>query len=116
MPNPNPSPATRFQRGHKTALKDPRLVRSKPIRVSARDTDLAQSLGYTNVQQMLDALHTGEAIVTCIAHEYSDQRAETIAHLSAVIEAHRYEWHPSHTEDLLRGVIAALEKIDNPKP
>jgi hypothetical protein len=116
MPNPNPSPATRFQRGHKTALKDPRLVRSKPIRVSARDTDLAQSLGYTNVQQMLDALHTGEAIVTCIAHEYSDQRAETIAHLSATIEAHRYKWHPSHTEDLLRGVIAALEKIDNPKP
>ena len=116
MPNPNPSTTTRFQRGHKTALKAPRLVRSKPIRVSERDTELAQSLGYTNVQQMLNALHTGEAIVTCIAHEYSDQRAETIAHLRAVVETHRHGWHPSHTEDLLRGVIAALEKIDNPKP
>ena len=116
MPNPNPSPATRFQRGHQVRAKDPRLVRSKPIRVSERDTSLAQSLGYANVQQMLDAIHAGEAIVTCIAHEYSDQRAETIAHLSAIIEAHRHEWHPSHTEDLLRGVIAALEKIDNPKP
>jgi hypothetical protein len=86
------------------------------MRVSRRDTDLAQSLGYARVQQMLDALHTGEAIVTCIAHEYSDQRAETIAHLRAVVETHRHGWHPSHTEDLLRGVIAALEKIDNPKP
>lgn len=114
MPNPNPSPATRFQRGHKAAIKDPRLVRSKPIRVSQRDTDLAQSLGYACVQQMLDALHTGEAIITCIAHEYPDQRAETIAHLSAVVEANRHEWYPSHTEDLLHGVIAAIEKIDKP--
>jgi len=109
MANPNPPPAPPAPRGNRYAAKaDPKRVRNRQAKISQADTEYFAALGLPRVTAALEAIHTGEAIYMLISPEYASEIDEVIAHLEAVIEQHRYEWHPSHTENTMRGLIAAL--------
>lgn len=107
---PNPNPKNQFAPGHKINTLPPKHKRSIRISVTPAETEYAKTLGFSGVTEMCAALISGDAVAFMIAHEYPDQIAETVAHINALIEANKYEWHPSHTEDTLRGLAAQLER------
>ena len=97
-------------RGNSNAAKtDPKRMRNRQAKISQADTEHFAALGLARVTAALEALHTGEAIYMLISPEYASEIDEVIAHLEAVINRHRYKWHPSHTENTMRGLIAALK-------
>ena len=109
MANPNPSSAPPAPLGNRYAAKaDPKRVRNRQAKISQADTEHFAALGLPRVTAALEALHTGEAIYMLISPEYASEIDEVIANLEAVINQHRYEWHPSHTENTMRGLVAAL--------
>jgi hypothetical protein len=95
--------------GNSNAAKsDSRRLRNRNARISQADTKHFAAIGLPRVAAALEALHTGEAIYMLISPEHTSEIDEVIAHLEAAIEQHRYDWHPSHTENTMRGLVAAL--------
>ena len=95
--------------GNSNAAKPRERVRNRQAKISQADTEHFAALGLPRVTAALEAIHTGEAIYMLISPEYASEIDEVIAHLEAVIEQHKYEWHPSHTENTMRGLVAALK-------
>ena len=116
MANSNPPPPPPAPLGNRYAAKvDPKRVRNRQAKISQADTEYFDNLGLPRVTAALEALHTGEAIYMLISPEYASEIDEVIAHLEAAIEQYRYEWHPTHTENTMRGLVAALRSAKGKK-